>query len=90
MATEDHLPLQLQVMHNISINAWNIFRRAMSSSSGNSSTSRWHQDQDKFHLVVAGRQVQDDGEQPRRGAAAPAADDEVLVLGLLLQPPAQC
>ena len=62
----------------------------MSSSSGNSSTSRWHQDQDKLHLVVAGRQVQDDGEQPRRGAAAPAADDEVLVLGLLLQPPAQC
>ena len=53
------------------------------------STSRWHQDQDKLHLVVAGRQVQDDGEQPRCVAVAPAADDEVLVLGLLLQPAAQ-
>uniref|UniRef100_A0A0A8Z7K3 Uncharacterized protein n=1 Tax=Arundo donax TaxID=35708 RepID=A0A0A8Z7K3_ARUDO len=49
----------------------------------------WHQDQDKLHLIVAGWQVQDDGEQPRHGAAGPAADDEVLVLGLVLEPTAQ-
>jgi hypothetical protein len=59
-------------------------------SRSSSSTCRWHQDKDKLHLVVAGRQVQDDGEQPRRvPAGTPAADDEVLVFGLLLQPPAQ-
>jgi hypothetical protein len=52
-----------------------------------SSTSRWHQDQYKLHLDVTGRQVQDDGGgTPRHGAVAPAADDDVLVLGVLLQP----
>lgn len=101
MAIEDHLPLQLQVMGSISncfsFSLGYIFRRdhklnknrRFDKSFSSGSTSRWHQDQDKLHRVVAWRQVQDDGQQPRRGAAAPAADDEVLVLGLLVQPAAQ-